>query len=346
MVAERKDIAVLADARAGRAHADVSDEVALALAEGNLASLTGAQKAQAVRALCAAADLPVALTPILFLPAQGGKLVPYITAAGSNTIRNARHISVVILSRERMDGMYIVTARATTPDGRTDEATGVVPIDGLRGVELANAMMRGETKAKRRATISLCGLGIADESELDGIRATGPSQSVNVETGEVIEAKGSLADFSARASDIEPEHPAPRRPSQPKTETPALAMFRAIGNRLTDEQIKSLVWWLTGEMSTRDLPPEAVADLDLIGNAFRGVDGTTATSIYERAHAIRGASEVDQVTALVETVSGSPAYAEPAKRLIRALADARIGELMGAQGISVDPATGEILDVR
>ena len=42
---------------------------------------------------------------------------------------------------------------------------GVVSIAGLKGEALANAMMKAETKAKRRATLSICGLGWMDEVE-------------------------------------------------------------------------------------------------------------------------------------------------------------------------------------
>ena len=42
---------------------------------------------------------------------------------------------------------------------------GVVSITGLKGENLANAMMKAETKAKRRATLSICGLGWMDEVE-------------------------------------------------------------------------------------------------------------------------------------------------------------------------------------
>jgi len=63
-----------------------------------------------------------------------------------------------------------VTAQATLPNGRSDESTGAVPIARLQGENLANALMKAETKAKRRVTLSICGLSVLDESELDGVR--------------------------------------------------------------------------------------------------------------------------------------------------------------------------------
>jgi hypothetical protein len=58
--------------------------------------------------------------------------------------------------------------------GRTDIARGAVNISGLKGEMLANAMMKAETKAKRRATLSICGLGLLDEVEVETIPGATP----------------------------------------------------------------------------------------------------------------------------------------------------------------------------
>lgn len=69
----------------------------------------------------------------------------------------------------------VVTARAQTIDGRDDESTGAVSIQGLKGEALANAIMKSETKAKRRVTLSICGLSGLDESEIDSIPGARPA---------------------------------------------------------------------------------------------------------------------------------------------------------------------------
>jgi hypothetical protein len=69
-----------------------------------------------------------------------------------------------------MGDIYIVTARAKDRTGREDESTGAVPLGNLKGDALANALMKCETKAKRRVTLSIAGLGWLDETELDTIR--------------------------------------------------------------------------------------------------------------------------------------------------------------------------------
>src|SRR5690606_33168556 len=52
-----------------------------------------------------------------------------------------------------------------------DMAMGAVALTNKRGEDLANALMKAETKAKRRATLSICGLGILDETEIDDMKA-------------------------------------------------------------------------------------------------------------------------------------------------------------------------------
>ena len=66
--------------------------------------------------------------------------------------------------------MFLVVAKVANKTGRTDVSTGAVSIGGLKGENLANALMKAETKAKRRATLSICGLGFLDgETELGDI---------------------------------------------------------------------------------------------------------------------------------------------------------------------------------
>ena len=49
-----------------------------------------------------------------------------------------------------------------------------MPIDKVQGENRANAMMKAETKAKRRVTLSVCGLGMLDETEAEPLAYTPP----------------------------------------------------------------------------------------------------------------------------------------------------------------------------
>jgi len=85
-----------------------------------------------------------------------------------------------------MNDICLVTAYAQTVT-RSDASTGAVSIKGLSGDALANAMMKAETKAKRRVTLSICGLGLLDETEVETTVSTAVPTIVNVETGEIVE---------------------------------------------------------------------------------------------------------------------------------------------------------------
>lgn len=137
--------------------------------KGDVSLLNAQQRAEYYIQLCERVGLDPATQPFLFIRLQG-KEVPYATKGAGDQLRRKHSISVAITARERMDDVYYVTARATMPDGRTDESQGAVSIAGLKGEALANAVMKAETKAKRRVTLSIVGLGMLDESELDTIQ--------------------------------------------------------------------------------------------------------------------------------------------------------------------------------
>jgi hypothetical protein len=100
-----------------------------------------------------------------------GKEVLYCTRSGTQQLNKLHKVSHLITSRETNSeaGVYIVTSKASLPDGRCTESIGAVNIAGLKGEAYANAIMKAETKAKRRATLDLLGLGVLDESEAESI---------------------------------------------------------------------------------------------------------------------------------------------------------------------------------
>jgi len=100
-----------------------------------------------------------------------GKEVLYCTRSGTQQLNKLHKVSHLITSRDTNTdaGVYIVTSKASLPDGRCTESLGAVNIQGLKGEAYANAIMKAETKAKRRATLDLLGLGVLDESEAESI---------------------------------------------------------------------------------------------------------------------------------------------------------------------------------
>jgi hypothetical protein len=144
-----------------------------AVVDGNLERLQPAERLELVRRICEATGLTLESQPFQYLRLSG-KLVLYARRDATDQLRRVHRVSVAIVSRETTDGVHVVTARATMPDGRTDESTGAVPVKGLQGDALANALMKAETKSKRRVTLSICGLGMLDESEVESIPGAAP----------------------------------------------------------------------------------------------------------------------------------------------------------------------------
>lgn len=144
-----------------------------ALVRGDLSKLTEEQRLNYYRAVCESLGLNPLTRPFEYI-VLNGRLTLYATRAATDQLRAIRGVSVEILSREERDGLYIVHARARDREGRVDEAIGAVPLVDARGQRLtgdalANAMMKAETKAKRRVTLSICGLGWLDETEVETI---------------------------------------------------------------------------------------------------------------------------------------------------------------------------------
>ena len=118
------------------------------------------------------------------------KLTLYAKRDATDQLRALKGISIQIVGRELLGEIYVVTARASAKS-REDESTGAVSITGLKGADLANAYMKAETKAKRRVTLSIAGLGMLDESEVGDIDPTtaAPGDRPVVQMPKAIEKK-------------------------------------------------------------------------------------------------------------------------------------------------------------
>lgn len=152
--------------------------------QGDLSNLQPAERVAYYKTVCESVGLNPFTKPFEYINLNG-KLTLYAKRDATDQLRSINGVSVEITSREMHDnGIYVVTARAKDRNGRTDEAIGAVSIAGLKGDALANAIMKAETKAKRRVTLSICGLGWLDETEV----ATVPDATavdVDMETGEI-----------------------------------------------------------------------------------------------------------------------------------------------------------------
>lgn len=138
----------------------------------DLATLKPDERIAYYKAVCQTAGLNPETKPLNFLTLEG-KLVLYAGREATDQLRKLHAISVLELTKELItldaEKLVHVTVKIENKDKRTDISTGAVSITGLKGDAIGNAYMKAETKAKRRATLSICGLGLLDESELDSI---------------------------------------------------------------------------------------------------------------------------------------------------------------------------------
>lgn len=138
------------------------------LLHGDLRQLTTPQKLSYYHSVCESLGLNPLTQPFAYI-VLNGKEVLYAKRDAAEQLRKVHEISIDIKARELIGEVYVVTACASNASGRRDESTGAVAVTGLKGDNLANAYLKAETKAKRRVTLSICGLGMLDETEVDSI---------------------------------------------------------------------------------------------------------------------------------------------------------------------------------
>ncbi len=140
-----------------------------ALLTGDLAALNQEQRTSLYMKVCESLNLNPLTQPFQYLNLNG-KLQMYASRNCTDQLRQIHSVSLKITGRTTVGDAYIVTAQASTPAGRVDESTGVIVAGHLKGDNLANALMKAETKAKRRVTLSICGLSMMDETELETVK--------------------------------------------------------------------------------------------------------------------------------------------------------------------------------
>lgn len=160
-----------------------SNSIETAIINGDLSKLTPEQRVNHYLAVCKSIGVNPLTKPFEYITLNG-KLTLYAKKDTTDQLRKSNHVSIVKLERETINGVYVVTAYAEDNQGRADSSIGAVNIETLKGDALANAMMKAETKAKRRVTLSICGLGWLDETEIETIH--GAQKVVVNETGEIV----------------------------------------------------------------------------------------------------------------------------------------------------------------
>jgi len=156
-----------------------------ALIGDDLSKMNPAERVMYYGKVCESLGLNPYTKPFAYITLNG-KLTLYVKRDATEQLRKNSGISIKISAAKKVDDIYIVSAQASDKLGRTDESIGAVSIKGLAGENLANAYMKAETKAKRRVTLSICGLGWTDESEIETIKDA-KRINVDIDTGEIVE---------------------------------------------------------------------------------------------------------------------------------------------------------------
>jgi hypothetical protein len=146
----------------------LSRAVEEALVQGNLANLNPEQRVEHYLRVCESLGLNPHTSPFDYITFQG-KMRLYAKRDCTDQLRRLRGVSVASVQRSIEEGVLTVEVHVTDGQGRHDVELGCVSVTGLKGEALANAHMKALTKAKRRATLSVCGLGWLDETELASV---------------------------------------------------------------------------------------------------------------------------------------------------------------------------------
>ena len=147
------------------------------LISGDLSALSPKERVSYYMTLCKILKLNPLVKPFEYSN-YNGKLVLYALRGCTDQLREIRGINVEEISSKEESGLYVVTAKIRDKKGRTEISTGVVNIENLKGDARANAIMKAETKAKRRATLSICGLSMMDETELETVPQAKPRPDI------------------------------------------------------------------------------------------------------------------------------------------------------------------------
>jgi hypothetical protein len=191
---------------------------------GDLAQLTPQQRMAYYSRVCESLGINPYTQPFQYIRLNN-KLVLYATRTAADQLRKRNGVSLNAPDIQFADGLVIVTVTGRAADGRTDTEIGAVPLGNLQGEARANAIMKAVTKAKRRLTLSICGLGWLDETEVETIRDARPVTVTD--DGEIVDEPPALPQQRPAQSTAPNGKPAQPAPTQPPAE---------VGQRADDEQ--------------------------------------------------------------------------------------------------------------
>lgn len=154
-----------------------------ALAMNDLSKLSTEQRISYYNAVCESVGLNPLTQPFAYITLDG-RLTLYARKECSEQLRKLNAVSTQIIEKNESADFYEVHVRAGDKSGRFEEDFASVYLydkynKKLTGNALANAKMKCVTKAKRRVTLAISGLGVLDESELETISPNSIEKAIN-----------------------------------------------------------------------------------------------------------------------------------------------------------------------
>lgn len=213
--------------------------VASLVLNGDISKLNSTQRVQYYNSLCTNLGIDPLTQPFSIIKLQG-KEVLYANKNCTQQLSKVYKISHEVTKTEKIEDVYAVTVRAKSGERFTDEI-GAVAIASLKGDNLANALMKASTKAKRRAVLAFCGLGMLDETEIETI------SGAVVLADKIIEATSNATLPKVEPKPIEQgkanqsQENAPDRILTPKEGNELLAYLKERG--YTKEHLKQHLQW-------------------------------------------------------------------------------------------------------
>ena len=139
------------------------------LLDGDLSGLSLDQRISYYKQVCETVGLNPLTKPFQYI-VLNGKLTMYALKGATDQLRKIYNINCTITKEAYIEDIYVVTVEVKDKSGRIDVDMGFAKVAGMKGDMLGNAMLKAVTKAKRRATLSMCGLGMLDEDEVATIQ--------------------------------------------------------------------------------------------------------------------------------------------------------------------------------
>lgn len=176
----------------------IPEQLERTLIAGDLSPLAPEDRVKYYNAVCKSLALNPLTKPFDYIAfrqfdddSSASTLQLYANKSCSEQLRKLHGVSLVqwddktLVKRWKDEHFLYSEVMVRDRSGRMESGLGVVPLEKIKkvsgnyqtvklsGRELANAIMKCDTKAKRRATLAICGLAFMDESELDGVQVVG-----------------------------------------------------------------------------------------------------------------------------------------------------------------------------